>query len=65
MLKITLVSHTDTLTGAPKLLMDLADLLVENGFLVTFVVKNATKSGLLSLRTTFQSAFFADVSKHN
>jgi glycosyltransferase involved in cell wall biosynthesis len=50
MLKITLVSHTDTLTGAPKLLMDLADLLVENGFLVTFIVKNATKSGLLSLR---------------
>jgi glycosyltransferase involved in cell wall biosynthesis len=50
MQKITLVSHTDSLTGAPRLLMDIADLLFEQGYDITFVVKNATDSGLLNLR---------------
>jgi glycosyltransferase involved in cell wall biosynthesis len=50
MQKITLVSHNDSLTGAPRLLINLADLLVEQGYTVTFVIKHATGSGLLSLR---------------
>lgn len=50
MKKITLVSHSDTLTGAPRLLMDIADLLFDNGYHITFVVKHATNSGLLDLR---------------
>jgi glycosyltransferase involved in cell wall biosynthesis len=50
MKKITLVSHSDTLTGAPRLLMDIADLLFDNGYDITFVVKHATNSGLLNLR---------------
>lgn len=49
-MKITLVSHSDTLTGAPRLLMDIADLLYEQGHHITFVVKHATNSGLLTLK---------------
>jgi glycosyltransferase involved in cell wall biosynthesis len=50
MQKITLVSHTDTLTGAPRLLMDMADLLFEKGYHIDFVVKNVSGHGLLQLR---------------
>jgi glycosyltransferase involved in cell wall biosynthesis len=50
MKKITLVSHTDTLTGAPRLLMDIADLLFEQGHHINFVVKNVSGNGLLHLR---------------
>lgn len=49
-MKILLISHDDSITGAPKLLVHLADLFYEHKHDVTFVIKNVTGSNLLTIK---------------